>query len=88
MQDKQIEWFGLACGIITTSSFVPQVVTIWNMRPLPATAVSLLMYVILSVGLVGWLVYGIKKRARAVVFSNIASLVLSAFVIAYKFIYG
>lgn len=86
MDGKEI--LGLASGVITTLSFVPQVVTVWRRRPEPAIAVSLKMYLFISIGLTGWLTYGILIASIPVMIANALTLVLSLSILGYKLLYG
>lgn len=51
MNGDNNEKLGFCAGFLTTVSFAPQVYTVWKMRPLPAISVSLLMYLVISVGI-------------------------------------
>ena len=62
LQSSSMNWtqiIGLAAGVLTASSLIPQVVKTWKEKK--AEDVSLLMLVILLSGIVLWIVYGIKK---------------------------
>jgi len=85
---KRIEIFGMLSGICTTSAFVPQVYTVWSMRPLPAVSISLPMYVLFTVGVIGWAIYGIKIRAQSIAIMNSITTILALFILVYKCVYG
>ena len=51
---KRIEILGLLSGICTSSAFVPQVFTVWSMRPAPAVSISLPMYIPFILGVSRW----------------------------------
>jgi len=59
------EIIGIAAGILTTVSFIPQIVKGYRTKNLEG--VSLLMYLILTSGFSMWLLYGILIKALAVV---------------------
>ncbi|KKW47192.1 MAG: hypothetical protein A2128_01140 [Candidatus Liptonbacteria bacterium GWC1_60_9] len=86
--DKRTEVLGLVSGALTTSSFLPQVVAVWRMAPKPAADISMLMYGILLVGIVGWIVYGFRIKSWPVKIWNVLSLLLALAVFSYKLIYG
>jgi MtN3 and saliva related transmembrane protein len=85
---KRIEILGLLSGICTTSAFVPQVFTVWSMRPVPATSISLPMYILFIAGVIGWAIYGIKIRALSIAVMNSITAVLALSILVYKCIYG
>ena len=85
---KRIEILGILSGICTTSAFVPQVFTVWSMRPAPATAISLPMYIIFTVGVIGWTIYGIKVRSQSITVFNTLTSLLAISIFVYKCIYG
>jgi MtN3 and saliva related transmembrane protein len=85
---KRIEILGIFAGICTTSAFVPQVFTIWSMRPTPAVAISLPMYFIFMGGVLGWAVYGYKIRAQSMVITNSITAILALSILVYKCMYG
>ena len=85
---KRIEILGILSGICTTSAFVPQVYTVWAMRPTPAMAISLPMYVIFTLGVIGWTIYGIKARSQSIAIFNSLTSVLAISILIYKCLYG
>jgi MtN3 and saliva related transmembrane protein len=85
---KRIEILGILSGICTTSAFVPQVYTVWNMKPTPAVAISLPMYLIFTLGVIGWTIYGFKVRAHSITIFNSLTSVLALSIIVYKCLYG
>ncbi len=85
---KRIEIFGILSGICTTSAFVPQVLTVWSMRPMPAVAISLPMYVLFNLGVIGWVIYGIKVHAQSIAIMNSITSLLALSILVYKCMYG
>lgn len=85
---KRIEILGILSGICTYSAFVPQVITVWSMRPTPAIAISLPMYVIFTMGVIGWSIYGIKVRSLSIAAFNSLTSILAISILVYKCIYG
>jgi MtN3 and saliva related transmembrane protein len=79
---------GFVSGLLTTVAYIPQVTKIWSMRPAPADAVSLPTFVILTTGILGWVIYGIKIKSGPVWLANGATLVLTVSIVAYKMLYG
>ncbi len=85
---KKVEILGMLAGICTTAAFVPQVFTVWSMRPVPATSISLPMYILFIIGVVGWAYYGIKIKAQSIIIMNGITSVLALSILIYKCIYG
>jgi MtN3 and saliva related transmembrane protein len=46
------------------------------------------MYIIFMIGIVGWLIYGIKIKKTPIIVWNAITFVLAFSVIGYKIIYG
>ena len=86
--NRTTEMIGLTSGALTTFSFVPQAIAVWRRVPNPVPDVSLATYVVLAVGIVGWIVYGIRIGSFAVKIWNIITLGLALAILAYKIIYG
>ncbi len=76
---------GLVAGILTTGSFIPQIVKIMSHKS--AEDVSLLMFLIIGCGQILWLVYGIYINSLPVLLANAVSVLLISFVITLKLRY-
>jgi MtN3 and saliva related transmembrane protein len=81
-----LEWFGYAAAILTTGSFVPQAVM--TIRTRNTSGISLAMYVIFTVGVALWLVYGIALESWPMILANTVTLGLAATILALKLRYG
>jgi len=79
------EIIGIAAGILTTVSFIPQIVKGYRTKNLEG--VSLLMYLILTSGFSMWLLYGILIKALAVVVANIFAIAFSVTILIMKSYY-
>ena len=66
---------GLAAGILTASSLVPQVVK--TIKDKKAEDVSLLMLFILQAGIILWIVYGLKRDDLPIILTNSVSLLVN-----------
>lgn len=73
---------GLAAAVCTTISFVPQLIRVWRLRS--AREISLTMFLVYSLGVVLWLLYGIFIHSLPVILANAVSLVLSLAILALK----
>jgi MtN3 and saliva related transmembrane protein len=80
---KSIQWLGILAGVLTTVSFLPQVMKTWKSRS--AKDLSLGMFLIFSLGIALWLVYGILINDLPVILANMVTLVLSLTLLFFKF---
>lgn len=77
---------GLTAGILTTICFVPQVVKTWKLKE--TKDISLVMYLLLSTGILLWLVYGLLIRDIPIILANIVSLIFAFLLLFLKLRYG
>ena len=77
---------GFFAASLTTVSFLPQVVKVWQSRS--AKDVSLGMYLLFSLGVALWLVYGVLVQSWPIIISNLVTLILAAVVLAMKLRFG
>jgi len=76
------EWLGFAAATLTTTAFVPQA---WmTFRTRDVSGVSLGMYSAFTLGIVLWLVYGIRLGAWPLIVANTVTLVLAGAVLVMK----
>jgi MtN3 and saliva related transmembrane protein len=80
---ENIDLIGALAGILTTVSFVPQVVKTWHSRS--TGDISFGMFLLFSLGVGLWLVYGAAIHSTPIVVSNSITLALSLSIIAMKF---
>jgi MtN3 and saliva related transmembrane protein len=73
---------GMAAAICTTVSFVPQLIRVWRLRS--ARDISLTMFLVFSVGVFLWLLYGVSIHSVPVILANGATLTLSLAILALK----
>lgn len=81
-----LDMLGLVATAFTTSSFVPQVWTTWKTKDV--SGISLPTYVIITIGLFLWLLYGIFKHDMPIVVANSVMVVLTATITVMKLRYG
>jgi MtN3 and saliva related transmembrane protein len=77
-----IEILGLVAATCTTVAFIPQVYKVWKEKS--AKDISLLMYLVLTLGLTLWLIYGIKIYSIPVILANGITLLLVLFMVYLK----
>jgi MtN3 and saliva related transmembrane protein len=73
---------GYISAFLTTLAFVPQALHSWKTRDL--SGISLPMYSLFSLGVAGWLVYGILISSWPIMIANSITLVLACAVLALK----
>jgi MtN3 and saliva related transmembrane protein len=86
MPAMNTEWFGFAAAALTTGSFLPQAVM--TIRTRNTQGVSLAMYVIFTIGVMLWLVYGIALESWPMILANTVTLILAASILVLKLRYG
>ena len=77
---------GLAAGLLTTLSLVPQVTKIWKTRS--AKDVSRKMFIAFCLGVALWLVYGVVKGDLPMMVWNSISLALALGILGMKLKFG
>jgi MtN3 and saliva related transmembrane protein len=77
---------GLAAGLLTTLSLVPQVRKIWKTKS--AKDVSRKMFIAFCIGVALWLVYGILQQELPMILWNAVSLALGLSILGMKIKYG
>ena len=81
-----VEGLGFVAAFCTTAAFVPQLVRVVRLRS--ARDISLPTYLLLSVGVFLWLLYGLYIGSKPVIASNAVTLVLSVSILVLKLRYG
>ncbi len=80
------ENMGLIAGLLTTGSFVPQVIRVYKLKS--AHDISLLFSLSFVVGTVLWLAYGIQNRLLPVIIWNALGFVFTTALLSAKLAYG
>ena len=73
---------GFLAASMTTCAFVPQVLHSYRTRDV--SGISLVMYLIFTLGVALWLMYGVITRAWPVIVANAVTLVLAAAILRLK----
>lgn len=76
------ELIGYFSAFLTTLAFVPQAHHSWKTRDL--SGVSLPMYSLFSLGVAGWLIYGVLIVSWPIIVANCITLVLACAVLCLK----
>lgn len=82
LSSAAVENIGFAAAFLTTAAFVPQLVRVLRLRS--ARDISLPTFLMFSLGVFLWLLYGIYTGSKPVIASNSVTLVLSVSILALK----
>lgn len=77
-----IAWLGYVSAFLTTAAFLPQVLRV--MRTRSTTDISLMTFVTLVAGMLGWLAYGVLTSDLPIILANGITLVLAGTILAFK----
>jgi MtN3 and saliva related transmembrane protein len=78
----KVEEIGFAAAFLTTAAFVPQLLRVFRLKS--AREISLGTFLMYSLGVSLWLMYGIYTGSKPVIASNAAALVLSVAILTLK----
>jgi MtN3 and saliva related transmembrane protein len=81
-----IQILGLLAGTITSITFLPQVIKIWKTRS--AKDLSLMMLLLLMLGVILWLTYGLVIKDTAIIYTNSMVLAMSLILLYFKLRFG
>ena len=80
------QWFGIAAGVMTAVSMVPQLIKI--IKEKKADDVSLLMLAVLIIGLGLWAIYGFMREDWPIIVTNSFSFLLNCVVLFFRLRYS
>jgi MtN3 and saliva related transmembrane protein len=83
---QSVEYLGLAAGVLTTFSTVPQIIRVYKLKS--ARDISFIYNTMLLVGIIVWLVYGIISARISLIIWNALGAVLNGWLLYAKFKYG
>jgi MtN3 and saliva related transmembrane protein len=86
LSTQMVDNIGFVAAFCTTVAFVPQLVRVLKLRS--AREISLETFLLFSVGVFLWLLYGIYSGSKPVIASNSATLGLSLSILYLKMRYG
>ncbi len=81
-----LTFVGLAAAFCTTTAFVPQVIKTWRTRS--THDISLGMFLLMTFGILLWLIYGAFIGDLPLVVANLVTLVLAATILVFKLRHG
>ena len=73
---------GLIAGSLTTLAYLPQLIKTWKSKS--ADDISWSMLMILCLGIVLWLVYGIAVHDLPLIAANVVTLILASIILGLK----
>ena len=79
------EYIGFFAALCTTIAFLPQAIKVYQTKS--TKDISLLMFLIFTVGVLSWLIYGFIINDYPVILANAVTLILSLFILYYKIKY-
>ena len=77
-----VTWIGLVAAFCTTVSYIPQIKKIWTTGD--TEDISLKMFLILSLGIALWVVYGVLQGDAVIILANSVSLAFLCAILFFK----
>lgn len=81
MNEKHVELIGIISGSLSCTAFIPQVINV--IRRNSVEGLSGRTYIIYTLSLVGWIVYGCQKPDYLIILFNAITLFLTGIVDIY-----
>ena len=78
---NQNEIIGLIAAVCTTFAFIPQVMKVWKTKQ--TKDLSLRMYSVMFIGILLWLVYGIRIDSLSIILANVVTATLVGTILVY-----
>lgn len=76
------ETLGYIAAILTTSSFIPQVVK--TIKTKDTSGISLYMYLFFLLGIILWFIYGLKIKSMPIIIANLLTGLMASVILYYK----
>ncbi|GFP74572.1 SemiSWEET transporter [Clostridium fungisolvens] len=77
------KFISIIAAILTTVSFVPQAVK--TIKTKDTAGISFVMYLLFTIGVFCWLIYGAYIKDIAIISANAVTLILASIILKYKF---
>ncbi len=81
-----IDVLGMVAATLTTISFLPQVIKVWQTRS--TKDLSIITLIALNTGIILWLIYGLLINKAPVIIANGVTLILTLTMLFLKRKYG
>ena len=85
LQDFPMSLFGIAAAVLTTSSFLPQIIKAYRTKSL--CDLSMYLMILFSSGTMLWMIYGIFKADAIIIVANATGTALNVLLLYMKFAY-
>ena len=85
MDQKYIEIIGFIAAFCTTVSFIPQIIKLIKTKQV--RDISLFMYIVLLIGILLWLIYGIFIKDNPVIIANVLGSIFCFIILIYRIIF-
>ncbi len=85
MEFNLITTLGIVAGMLTTFAYLPQAIKTWKSKS--ANDLSWSMLIILSVGIILWLIYGFSVGDIPIILANVVTFILTCVILAMKIRY-
>ncbi|MFN3958540.1 MAG: SemiSWEET transporter [Parvularculaceae bacterium] len=76
------DFLGTAAALLTTASFLPQAIRV--IRTNDTRAISLVMYLMFTVGVGLWFAYGLALGSAPIILANAVTFLLAAVILTQK----
>ena len=80
-----IKYIGFFAAFCTTFAFLPQAIKVYKTKS--TKDISLYMFLIFTIGVLSWLIYGLIINDWPVILANAVTLILSFFILIFKLKY-
>ena len=77
-----VEIFGYIAAILTTAAFLPQLIK--TLKTKKADDVSLITFIMFSIGVLCWIIYGYKISSIPILIANLITLILNLLILISK----
>ena len=77
-----IDLFGFSAALLTTIAFLPQLYKTWRTKS--ADDVSLIMLILFIIGLICWIIYGLKIDSIPILVANIVTFIFNFSILILK----
>jgi MtN3 and saliva related transmembrane protein len=81
-----LTWMGLLAAFCSTAAFLPQVVKTWRTRS--TKDISIVMFMVLVIGILLWLAYGIMIQDIPLIVANSVTLLFAGTILFFKLKHG
>ncbi len=82
MDNNLIQIVGSLSGFLTTAAFLPQAYKVYKTKD--THSISLYMFIILNIGLAGWVVYGLITDQLPIILTNVVTFILAFYILIIK----